>query len=179
MDRNASHADVYAAIDRPVCVCCGIPTSSWRSPNVGLILGQRRRRWSNIKPTMGQSILRVVDYWPLDWPPHHSQAVHVWHLHHRTALLMETRWPRRPIGLSYHGDTLCMVVPRTYQWSSICIERHPPHNITRQRLHTDFEPLSASITTYFVRKLKARSRSAQESTLDVRIWRLQKSDSDV
>ena len=32
-----------------------VPTSSW--PDVGLMLGQRRRRWPNIKPTSGQRLV--------------------------------------------------------------------------------------------------------------------------
>ena len=33
------------------------PANLKRSPNVGLLLGQRRRRWANSKSTMGQRLL--------------------------------------------------------------------------------------------------------------------------
>ena len=36
-----------------------LPTSIRHSPNVGLMLGQRRRRWANIKPTLGEYIVLV------------------------------------------------------------------------------------------------------------------------
>ena len=34
-----------------------IPANTRRWPNVGLMLGQRRRRWANISPTLGQCIV--------------------------------------------------------------------------------------------------------------------------
>ena len=33
------------------------PANTSRWPNVGLMLGQRRRRWANIKPTLGQHLV--------------------------------------------------------------------------------------------------------------------------
>ena len=33
------------------------PTNTRRSPNVGTMLDQRRRRWSNIVPTLGERLL--------------------------------------------------------------------------------------------------------------------------
>ena len=34
-----------------------IPANSRRSPKVGLMLGQRRRRWTNIEPTLGERLV--------------------------------------------------------------------------------------------------------------------------
>ena len=35
----------------------GFPAYTRRWPNVGLLLGQRRRRWANSKPTLGQRLM--------------------------------------------------------------------------------------------------------------------------
>ena len=44
-----------------------IPANTKRWPYVGLMLGQRRRRWANIKPTLGQPLVFAgmahVDTW--------------------------------------------------------------------------------------------------------------------
>ena len=32
----------------------GVPTNTLRLPNAGLMLGQRLRRWPNIKPTLSE-----------------------------------------------------------------------------------------------------------------------------
>ena len=34
-----------------------VPTNAIRSPNVGLMLGHRLRRWPNSKPTLGRCIV--------------------------------------------------------------------------------------------------------------------------
>ena len=35
----------------------GIPANMRLSPNVGTMLGQRRRRWTNIEPTLGERLV--------------------------------------------------------------------------------------------------------------------------
>ena len=37
--------------------CTQIPESTECSPNAGLLLGQRRRRWTGIKPAFGQCLV--------------------------------------------------------------------------------------------------------------------------
>ena len=36
---------------------CPYPANTRRWPNVGLMLGQRRRRWANVSPTLGQHLV--------------------------------------------------------------------------------------------------------------------------
>ena len=38
------------------------PTNTRRWPKVGLLLGQRRRRWANIPPTLGQRLMFAGSY---------------------------------------------------------------------------------------------------------------------
>ena len=50
-------------IHRPLCVMIDTPpANTTRSPNVGLALGQRRRRWTNAKPTLGERVTLLGFY---------------------------------------------------------------------------------------------------------------------
>ena len=48
-------ADPHACVDMRA-----FPANSVHSPNAGLMLGQRRRRWSNIKTVLGECLVGVV-----------------------------------------------------------------------------------------------------------------------
>ena len=52
LKRGVSHEVAICVI-----VKCHYPVHTSRSPNVGLMLGLRRRRWANIEPTFGQRLV--------------------------------------------------------------------------------------------------------------------------
>ena len=61
-----------------VSTCCSYYTdemyvaSKRHWPNVGLRLGQRRRRWTNIRPTLGQCLLFAGRMWDHKWRHSHK-----------------------------------------------------------------------------------------------------------
>ena len=44
------------------CICAMIPANKTRWNNVGLMLGHRRRRWANIKTTLFQCVVCLLEY---------------------------------------------------------------------------------------------------------------------
>ena len=44
------------------CMCAMIPANKTRWNNVGLMLGHRRRRWANIKTTLFQCVVCLLEY---------------------------------------------------------------------------------------------------------------------
>ena len=57
--------------DQAIWSVADIPVNSRRWPNAGLILSQRRRPWTNTKPTLGERVVfsdtGVTGSWPVQW----------------------------------------------------------------------------------------------------------------
>ena len=57
---------------REIAQWCINPANTTHWNNVGLMLGQRRRRWANIKPTLFQCVVFAGKRWTVKGPPDHN-----------------------------------------------------------------------------------------------------------
>ena len=51
---------LYGRIKSKTFLCYTIPASTRRCTNIGLMLGQRRRRWPNFNPTLVQRLVSTA-----------------------------------------------------------------------------------------------------------------------